>query len=71
MDVQHKSGITYQGVLKAVSPCLSIALALAHDKSKEPSRANTETLMQLEFCDLISVSVLPDANPSLGTKGEA
>ena len=65
-----KSGTVYQGVLRAVSPKLSIALALAHNKAKEPTRANTERLMQLEFADIISVSVLPDMNPSLGSKGK-
>lgn len=70
VDVQMKGGTAYQGVLKAVSPTLSVALALAHDKAKEATRANTERLMQLEFADIISVSVLPDLNPSLGSKGK-
>lgn len=65
-----KSGAVFQGVLKAVSPKLSIALALAHNKAKELTRTNTERLMQLEFADIISVSVLPDMNPTLGSKGE-
>ncbi len=64
-----QSGMAYQGVLKAVSPQLSMALALAHDKKKEASPENTEKLMQLEFADIVSVSVLPDSNPSLNTKG--
>ena len=64
-----RSGVGYQGVLKAVSPKLSIALAMAHNKVKEASRANTEKLMQLEFADIVSVSVLPDSNPSLSSKG--
>jgi small nuclear ribonucleoprotein (snRNP)-like protein len=64
VDVQLQSGVTYQGVLKAVSPKLSVALALAHDKSKDPTSQNTERLMQLEFADVVSVSVQPDANPN-------
>lgn len=60
-----QSGMAYQGVLKAVSPKLSVALALANDKSKPPSSENTERLMQLEFADIVSVSALPEANPSL------
>lgn len=63
-----QSGKAYQGVLKAVSPQLSIALALAHDKTKEMS-GNTERLMQLEFADIVSVSALPESNPSLNNKG--
>lgn len=59
-----QSGVAYQGILKAVSPKLSVALALAHDKTKEPTRENTERLLQLEFADVVSVSVLSDANPS-------
>lgn len=61
-----QSGAVYQGVLKAVSPKLSIALALAHDKTKVASKENTEKLMQLEFADIVTVSVLPDSNPSKG-----
>ena len=60
-----QSGKVYQGVLKAVSHRLSIALALAHDKSRDLSHDNTEKLMQLEFADIVSVSVLPEANPNL------
>lgn len=65
-----QSGTVYQGVLKAVSPKLSIALALAHDKSTELCRSNTEKLMQLEFADIVSVSVLPESNPNLNSKGQ-
>lgn len=65
-----RCGAAYQGVLRAVSPKLSIALALAHNKEKKATRANTERLMQLEFADIISVSVPPDSNPSLGSKGK-
>jgi len=64
-----QSGKVYQGVLKAVSNRLSVALALAHDKSQDLSHDNTEKLMQLEFADIVSVSVLPEANPNL-SKGE-
>lgn len=64
-----RSGAVYQGVLRAVSSKLSIALALAQNKAKEATRDNTERLMQLEFADIISVSVLTDSNPSLGSKG--
>lgn len=70
VDVQMQSGVSYQGVLKAVSPKLSVALALANDKTKEPSTKNTEKLMQLEFADIVSVSALPDANPSQTSKAE-
>lgn len=70
VDVQMRTGEAYQGVLKAVSPKLSIALGLAHNKAQEASRANTEKLMQLEFADIISVSVLPEANSSLSSKGQ-
>lgn len=63
-----QSGVAYQGVLKAVSPQLSVALALAHNKAKEASRENTEKLMQLEFADIVSISVLQDSNPSLNSK---
>lgn len=69
VDVQMQSGVSYQGVLKAVSPQLSVALELAHNKAKEPSRENTERLMQLEFADIVSVSVLPDANGSTSKTG--
>ena len=65
-----QSGVAYQGVLQAVSPKLSLALALAHDKAKEPSIQNIEELMQLEFADVVSVSVLPDTNSSFSSKGE-
>lgn len=65
-----RSGVSYQGVLKAVSSKLSVALAMAHDKDKEASSENTAKLMQLEFADIVSVSVLPDLNPSLTSKGE-
>ncbi len=64
-----QSGKVYQGVLKAVSHKLSIALALAHDKSVEMSSENTEKLMQLEFADIVSVSVLPEYNPNLNSTG--
>ena len=70
VDVQMQSGAAYQGVLKAVSPQLSVALALAHNKAEEATRENTEKLMQLEFADIVSVSVLPEANSSLSSKGE-
>lgn len=63
-----QSGVAYQGVLRAVSSKLSVALAQANDKTKEPSTENTEKLMQLEFADIVSVSVLPDANPSQTSK---
>ncbi len=65
-----QSGEAYQGVLKAVSSKLSVALALAHNKDHEASRENTERLMQLEFADIVSVSVMPEANSSLSSKGE-
>ena len=61
-----QSGVTYQGVLKAVSPQLSVALALAQDTAMEFSRENTEKLMQLEFADIVSVTVLPDSSSSKG-----
>lgn len=64
-----QSGVAYQGVLKAVSPQLSIALALAHNKAREATRENTEKLMQLEFADIVSVSVMPESNASLSSKG--
>lgn len=65
-----QSGVAYQGVLRAVSPMLSVALALATDKTKEPTTENTVKLMQLEFADIVSVSVLPDANPTQTSKAE-
>lgn len=70
VDVQLQSGVAYQGVLKAVSPQLSVALALAHDKSKNASRENTERLLQLEFADIVTVSALSESNPTLNTKGK-
>jgi len=69
VDVQMSDGTWYQGVLKAVSPKLTIALAMAHNKMEEVSSENTVDLMQLEFADIVSVSVLPDSNPSLTSKG--
>lgn len=63
----HK-GKAYQGVLKAVSPQLTVALALAQDKTETPSREHTQKLMQLEFADIVSVSVVPDSNPSFTSK---
>ena len=65
-----QSGKVYQGVLRAVSPQLSIALALAHDKAKKMTKGNTDRLMQLEFADIISFSSFPESNPNL-SKGQA
>ena len=65
-----QSGTVYQGVLRAISPKLSIALALSHDKSKELSWSNTERLIQLNFADIVTISALPESNPNLNNKGK-
>ena len=68
VDVQLKSGDVYRGILKAVSPQLTIALALAHNRSKELTEENMERFMQLEFADVVTVSALSDSNPSATSK---